>query len=172
MLRTRRRGHRRDERGAAVVEFAIVMPLLFMVLFGMITTGLAFSDHLSATNAVREASRYGAAADVSQSDWATSVRDRVKETYFNAGDELPTDAQICVRLVQASGTIYAQHAGASCGNPPTMPTSMDAGSCAVVVWMEKPRKVRLLVVPDLEVDIWAASVSYYQREVQPTCGTP
>ena len=154
------------ERGAAAVEFALVIPLLLMILFGLITTGLTFSDHLSATNAVREGARYGAAADISQVSWATSVRDRVKQVYFNAGVTV-TDDQICVKLVQAGGTTSNQHTGANCGVSPSAPTNMAAGSCAVFVWMQRPSTIRLLVFPDLEFDIGAEAVAYYGREVAP-----
>jgi Flp pilus assembly protein TadG len=158
----------RDERGAAAVEFALVVPLLIILVFGMITTGFTYSDHLSATNAVREGARYGAAADVSSSSWATSVRSRVKQVYFNAGVTV-TDDQICVRLVQASGATYTEALGANCGSAPSVPSSMAAGSCAVLVWMTRPERIRLVIVPDLDFDIGAEAVAYYGREVQPTC---
>jgi len=159
---------RRTDRGAAAVEFALVMPLLLMLLFGIITTGLTFSDHLSATNAAREAARYGAAANEGSASWATSVRDRVKETYFNAGETV-TDAQICVRLVQSNGTVAQQWAGTSCGTAPALPASMTSGSCAVLVWMTRPQTIQLLVFPDLDFDIKAESVAYYSRVVSSTC---
>jgi Flp pilus assembly pilin Flp len=163
------RRRRRDEEGAVAVELALVMPLLLMILFGLITTGLAYSDHLSATNAVREGARYGAAADISNPGWATSVRDRVKQVYFNEGVTV-TDDQICVRLVQAGSTTpYAQVAGANCGTAPSVPTNMAAGSCAVLVWMQRPEKIRLIVVPDLNFNIGAESVAYYGRTVGTTC---
>lgn len=161
-----RRAHR-SERGASAVEFALVMPLLLMILFGMITTGLAFSDHLSATNAVREGARYGAAADISDSTWASSVQDRVKHTYFNSAGATVTDDQICVKLVQAGGATTNVDTGAGCGTAPTVPSPMAAGSCAVVVWMERPQTIQLLVFPDLDFDIHAESVAYYGREVAP-----
>jgi Flp pilus assembly protein TadG len=168
MQSTFRAPRRRDERGASVVEFALVMPILLSVLFGLITLGLAFSDHLSATNAAREGARYGAAANISATTWATDVRDRVKQVYFNEGETVTND-QICVSLVQANGTTAASYVGANCGAAPTLPTSMAAGSCAVLVWMQRPRTVELLVVPSLDLDIRAESVAYYGREVTPTC---
>jgi len=49
------RGQRR--RGAALVEFAIVLPLLLTVLFGIIEFGQLFKVRLSAQQAAREACR-------------------------------------------------------------------------------------------------------------------
>jgi Flp pilus assembly protein TadG len=55
---------RRREEGASAVEFAIVAPLLFMLLFGIIGFGLAFLQVQSIRTAVREGGR---AAAVGQS---------------------------------------------------------------------------------------------------------
>jgi Flp pilus assembly protein TadG len=160
---------RRDDRGAAAVEFALVLPILVLLLFGMVTTGIAYSDHLSVTNAVREGARYGAAVDYTASGWATSVRDRVEQVYFNAGGTL-TNAQICVRLVNESGaTVGTDWSGASCGTAPSWPSGMASGSCAVMVWVRKPQQIELIVAPDLNFNIGAKSVAYYGRTVSPGC---
>jgi Flp pilus assembly pilin Flp len=47
----------RDEDGAAAVEFALLLPLLVLLLFGFIQFGLAFNTRIQATNAAREAAR-------------------------------------------------------------------------------------------------------------------
>ncbi len=144
------------------------MPLLLMILFGLISTGLTFSDHLSATNAAREAGRYGSAADVSNAAWATSVRDRLKQTYFSA-NETVADDQICVRLVKSNGSTAQQWVGSSCGTPPALPAGMASGSCAVLVWVQRPQTIQLIMFPDLNFNTQATSVSYYSRVVSPTC---
>jgi Flp pilus assembly protein TadG len=51
---------RRSEEGASAVEFAILAPLLFMLLFGIIGFGLAFLQVQSIRTAVREGGRYAA----------------------------------------------------------------------------------------------------------------
>jgi Flp pilus assembly pilin Flp len=56
----------RDQDGAAAVEFALLLPLLVLLLFGFIQFGLAFSTRIQATNAAREAARQ---AVVGIDDW-------------------------------------------------------------------------------------------------------
>ncbi|WP_183408064.1 TadE/TadG family type IV pilus assembly protein [Nocardioides pocheonensis] len=156
----------RDDRGAAAVEFALIAPFLFMLLFGMITTGLAYNDHVAVANAVREGARLGSALDYTQGGWATSVRDRVKQTYFNSGSTL-TDAQICVKIVDSThnnANSSNSWTGASCGTAPDLTSfTMATGSCAVVVWVKKPETILLVVAPTLSFDIGAKSVTYYGR---------
>lgn len=48
------------ERGATLVEAAIVFPLLFLVIFAILEFGLAFKDDLSVGHAAREGARAGA----------------------------------------------------------------------------------------------------------------
>lgn len=55
MGRTRR--GRRTERGAALVEAAIVTPLFFALLFGIFEFGLLFRDSLTTNNAGKQAAR-------------------------------------------------------------------------------------------------------------------
>ena len=52
---------RRSQRGAVVVEAAIVFPLILIVVFGMLEAGLYFKDALSLSDVVRDAARAGAA---------------------------------------------------------------------------------------------------------------
>jgi Flp pilus assembly pilin Flp len=56
----------RDQDGAAAVEFALLLPLLVLLLFGFIQFGLAFNTRIQATNAAREAARQ---AVVGIDDW-------------------------------------------------------------------------------------------------------
>ena len=49
-----------DERGASAVEFALVLPLFCMLLFGIVQYGLFFWSAQSAANAARDGARRGA----------------------------------------------------------------------------------------------------------------
>ena len=47
----------REDRGAAAVEFALVVPILLVVLFGIIDFGFAINRYAIVNNAAREAVR-------------------------------------------------------------------------------------------------------------------
>ena len=53
------RNTRRSESGASAVEFALLLPLLMMVLFGIIELGLVLHQQSILTNASREGARLG-----------------------------------------------------------------------------------------------------------------
>ena len=49
--------HRREERGSVVVEFALVLPILMLLLFGIIEFGRGYNAKIQLTSAVREGAR-------------------------------------------------------------------------------------------------------------------
>jgi len=51
---------RRDGRGSAIVEFALILRLLSMMALGMLTGGIALDRKQDITNSAREAARFGA----------------------------------------------------------------------------------------------------------------
>src|SRR5947209_5320868 len=51
------RHHKRSEQGAAMVELALVLPLLLMLVMGIIFFGLAYNAKVELTGAVREGAR-------------------------------------------------------------------------------------------------------------------
>lgn len=53
---------KRSERGASMVEFAIVAPLLLLLVMGMVEYGLAFKARLTIASASREGARVGSSA--------------------------------------------------------------------------------------------------------------
>jgi Flp pilus assembly protein TadG len=90
----------------ALVEFAIIMPVLFMIVFGMLTGGMVMNRQLSLTHATREAARYGATVTQDQyppAQWAQHVREVAVQ---RSGGELAA-ANVCVALV-----------GQNAANPP------------------------------------------------------
>ena len=48
-----------EERGASAVEFALVVPFLMLIVFGIIVYGMVFAQSLSLSNSARQAARSG-----------------------------------------------------------------------------------------------------------------
>jgi len=54
--------HERGERGATLVEAAIILPVLLLIVFTIMELGLAFKDYLTTDFAAKEGARVGALA--------------------------------------------------------------------------------------------------------------
>src|SRR3954464_9689729 len=50
----------RNEKGQAMTEFAVVLPVVALVLFAIIQFGIAFNNYLTLTDAVRRGARTAA----------------------------------------------------------------------------------------------------------------
>lgn len=59
-LETHPTGVRAHERGANLVEMAVLIPFLLIMFVGIVDFGGAFNRHIGITNAAREGARYGA----------------------------------------------------------------------------------------------------------------
>jgi Flp pilus assembly protein TadG len=65
----------KDQEGAAAIEFAIVLPLLMMILFGIVEFSIAFYDKAMITNASREGARSGIVLQATPRDAAAEDAD-------------------------------------------------------------------------------------------------
>lgn len=54
---------RREDRGAAAVEFALIMPVLMLLVFGIIDFGRMLNAQIKLTEAAREGARAGSLID-------------------------------------------------------------------------------------------------------------
>lgn len=73
---------RSTQKGQAIVEMALVMPLLIMLLFGIVEFGRVLNTYMVVTNLSREGARIGA---VGGSD--TAIIDFVKSSAAASGFE-------------------------------------------------------------------------------------
>jgi Flp pilus assembly protein TadG len=58
----RNRAAFRSERGQSMTEFALVLPVLVLILFSIIQFGIAFNHYITLTDAVRAGARKAAVA--------------------------------------------------------------------------------------------------------------
>ena len=70
-IRTRQRG----ERGAAAVEFALVLPLLLVLVFGIVEFSIAYNHKQGLHAAAREGARLAALPQSPETDVTDKVRD-------------------------------------------------------------------------------------------------
>ncbi len=89
---------KQSERGTSAVEFAIVLSLLFLLVFGIIQFGIAFNRDQGLKAAAREGARV-ASVGASESQVATRLRDA--QSLF-ASD----DIEIAIEYSQNNGSSY------------------------------------------------------------------
>lgn len=89
------------ERGAVAVEFALVFPILVMVVFGIISFGIVFSQQVTLGNSVRDGARFGsvglysdaaAAADQNCDDVINATRNNAN-TLAMGGDDVEVEVR-------------------------------------------------------------------------------
>jgi Flp pilus assembly protein TadG len=111
--------NRRSDRGAALVEAAIVMPLLLMLTVGIWTTARAWNIHNVLDQAVREAARFGATSDpFSPSDVTNVWSDALTSSSVN-----PADVTACVAFIGPDAPCFADSAS---GNRVQVDLTIDA----------------------------------------------
>ncbi len=152
---------RAGDRGAALVEFALIGPLLFALLIGLFTGGVSMSRKNSMSNAVREGSRLGATLP-HDAAWADAVRGR---TVALAAGDLQS-GQVCVKLVRApSTTVRSSSCSLPAGDEPAV-SGVPTGDCAVLVWARRT-SVLQVVFFSRDLTLRSASVSRYERDCDP-----
>lgn len=99
-ISTRKRGRRRT-RGQALVEFALVFPVFFLILAGMLDFGFMMYSRITLINATRE----GVRASVTQVDNAQGIPGIVHNTVQTNSTGLVladlSDTETCVPYAQA-----------------------------------------------------------------------
>jgi Flp pilus assembly pilin Flp len=91
----------RDAEGAAAVEFALVAPLLFLAMFGIIQYGLYFFDAHGTRTGVREAARLGVVKTFSACETYTADLDKLRCTTKKLVD--PLTGPIAVKVHAPEG---------------------------------------------------------------------
>jgi len=59
-MRIRRHRIIKSEKGASAVEFALILPILIILVFGIVQFGIAYNNYIALTHAAREGARLAA----------------------------------------------------------------------------------------------------------------
>lgn len=89
MADTRHREGPSGERGQTLVEFAALLPVLCLLLFGIIQFGVTFHDYLTVTDASRVGARKAAVSRLG-GDMGASVEAAALEAATSLDDDLVT----------------------------------------------------------------------------------
>lgn len=120
--------HRAARRGQALPEFALIVPVFFLVLFGIIQLGFLFAGQNGMSNAAREAARYASTLptpDLTTAGDCATTGSNAKAVY---------DRLTSVNLVQyipgfLSGNLVAAAPLSTCGSTALARTSSGVGYC-------------------------------------------
>lgn len=104
MMRALRRFVRERDAGP-IVEFAVVVPVLLLLLFGIVDFARAFFQRNNLVAAVREGARYAAVLEFPcDAASTTEIKARVAQYFSSVGDATPANNTI---LVTTAGTCPA-----------------------------------------------------------------
>lgn len=123
-------GHPRRERGAVAVEFALILPLLLMLVFGVISFGFVLAQKATLSSAVRDGARYGSvnlyAGDHSCSTVIARARAAASTIGMSGNDVTFTVKRgttiVCSSVAAATPTVTGAGTTAPCTNPSPPPT--------------------------------------------------
>jgi len=122
----------RSDSGAVTVEFALIVGILMMLVFGIIEFGLFFSRYQMVQSAAREGARH-AAIRATESEITTQITDAAQPYGINpvSGIQITVD-------------------GSSAGDPPC--TSDTRGDQVVVSWDQSFQDAIVLpFIPDIDI---------------------
>jgi Flp pilus assembly protein TadG len=174
------RGHRERERGAALVEFTLVLPLLLLVVFGGVTTAIAYERKSELVYAVRDGARYGATVPRDQCDTTSNCGNRnwaqlVQYVTSKRSDGALGTSDICVALVvggtsSTAATVYTRTNGVySTGTNATFPDTgcfddgnADTGMRVHVSAVKNGQKINL-IFKTLGVNLKSSASSRYEQ---------
>jgi Flp pilus assembly protein TadG len=101
---------RRAERGQAIVELALTLPLLLLIVLGIFDFGLMFQRYEVVTNAAREGARVAVLPDYTAAQAVTHAQNYlasggVAGTVVSTCGGAVSPGQICVSVVPGTTTI-------------------------------------------------------------------
>ncbi|MFC5729799.1 MULTISPECIES: TadE/TadG family type IV pilus assembly protein [Nocardioides] len=150
---------RRSDRGSAAVEFALIMPMLMLLIFGIISYGYMLSFRQAISQAAAEGARAAAIASPAtiDSDRAADARRAVTEALEGYG-------VTCQGANEGAGTLTREGVSGEVGSCNVVRTTCDNEACFEVTISYNYGDHPLL--PALYTDLVLPDVLTYATEVR------
>ena len=84
----------KNQKGQTLVEFALILPIIIIILFGITEFGRIFYSYLVITNAARQGARYGAVVETVRKS-NEEIRQKVREVLPDS-IKIPNDDDISI----------------------------------------------------------------------------
>lgn len=102
----------RFQKGQSIVEFAVVLPLFFLLLWGFVYFGMFFSDYLMLNNmarsSAREASLQESVSDIAAKYTKECKKNQITKLYqlkeFYIGEDPDDHSNVYVRITESMNT--------------------------------------------------------------------
>jgi Flp pilus assembly protein TadG len=127
-MRNKKNKQRRFLQGTAIVETALVLPLLFMVTFGAIKYGWLFLKSQEITNATRQAARIAIRPGDRSAEVESEITQRMADANINGytyavtpGTNPPVGAEVSVNITVPTANVDIL-------NIPLLPTPATLGA--------------------------------------------
>ena len=162
----------RTKRGQTTVEFALTLPILLLLMFGVIEFGRLLMTFSAVFSAAREAARYGATLPISsfssESDWLQAVEDRLTSDAEGQLDTTQTGVVTCVAVIEetkSSTTVYSLWSNDASKTSVTCFDDERAGSVETRVQVSATRQTELnALLFSTDITISSNAVALYERE--------
>jgi Flp pilus assembly protein TadG len=100
------RRFQRDEHGALVVEFGLIVPILLLLVFGIVDFGRAYFTMNNLAAAVREGARYGSVLEKPwDGAWPDSIKQHVVDFSYTFGGARLTTPNVSSTADKTAGTV-------------------------------------------------------------------
>lgn len=126
----------KKERGQAMVEFALVLPVFMLLIFGIVDFGMGFHTWITVTNSAREGARLGAVRgtqaqivqrvqDTADTLDAANMTVTVTNAGGDSGESVVVDVDYEYTLITPLDNILGLVSGGSVGPTMTFSSSAD-----------------------------------------------
>ncbi len=142
--------NRFGDRGAALIEAALVLPILLLLTMGIWSTARAWNVNNTLEHAAREAARYGATIDPWDGGTSPGAVIAISDADLQASAISPSDVTDCVELI------------ADAVSPACDPHVNNSGTDQVFVKLTYPDYTLQFLFFSVDVTLTAVAISRFE----------